>query len=70
MRAPRWRRSRAGDDRGRQPRRDHELRAILGVLRDAEDVPLAPAPGIEALSELIQSTRERGVEVRLDVDGE
>ena len=45
-----------------------ELRAILGVLR--ADTPLAPAPGLDQLGELVARTREDGVQVGLDVDGE
>jgi signal transduction histidine kinase len=49
-----------------------ELRAILGVLRDGEDraVPLTPAPGLDDVADLVRRTREEGVDVHIDVDGE
>jgi signal transduction histidine kinase len=49
-----------------------ELRAILGILRDPDggEPPLAPAPGVETVAELVQSTRDGGVDVRLQSSGE
>ena len=49
-----------------------ELRAILGVLRSAEDrdAPLRPAPGIDDVPELIRRTRDDGVHVRLELTGD
>jgi signal transduction histidine kinase len=49
-----------------------ELRTVLGVLRDRDgsDAPRAPAPGIENISELIEGTRQSGLDVRVTVDGE
>ena len=49
-----------------------ELRAILGVLRDGEDraAPLTPAPGLDDVADLVTRTREEGIDVQLDVDGE
>jgi signal transduction histidine kinase len=49
-----------------------ELRAILGVLRDGDDdeVPLAPAPALDEVADLVRRTRDEGVDVRLDVVGE
>ncbi len=47
-----------------------ELRAILGVLRDDRDTPLAPAPGLDQLPELVARAREDGIDVDLDVAGE
>jgi signal transduction histidine kinase len=49
-----------------------ELRAILGVLRDGadRDAPLTPAPGLDAVADLVRRTREEGVDVRIDVAGE
>jgi signal transduction histidine kinase len=49
-----------------------ELRAILGVLRDGEDrdVPLTPAPGLDAVADLVRRTRDEGVDVHIDVAGE
>jgi signal transduction histidine kinase len=50
-----------------------ELRAMLGVLRSAEDgfdAPLAPSPGLAGLGELAKPLAEAGIEVTLDVDPE
>jgi signal transduction histidine kinase len=49
-----------------------ELRAILGVLRDRDDgdAPLSPAPGVDTVAELVQRTREGGLDVQLEVTGE
>jgi signal transduction histidine kinase len=49
----------------------HELRAILGVLRDgdAREAPLAPAPGVETIPELVKASSEGGDDVQLDVSG-
>jgi signal transduction histidine kinase len=49
-----------------------ELRAILGVLRNADDgeAPLTPTPGLDTVAELVQRSREGGLDVRLDVSGE
>jgi signal transduction histidine kinase len=49
-----------------------ELRAILGVLRDDADpdAPLAPAPGLDQLPDLVARAREDGVDVDLNVDGQ
>jgi signal transduction histidine kinase len=47
-----------------------ELRAILGVLRDVDDAPLTPAPGLDTLAELVDDTRDQGVDVQLEVNGE
>ena len=48
-----------------------ELRAILGVLRDRElpDAPLVPAPSLDNIAELVQGTREAGLEVALEISG-
>lgn len=47
-----------------------ELRGILGVLRDGEEsAPLAPAPGIATVADLIERAREHGIDVRLDSRG-
>jgi signal transduction histidine kinase len=48
-----------------------ELRAILGVLRDgdAREAPLAPAPGVETIPELIKASSDGSVDVQLDVIG-
>jgi signal transduction histidine kinase len=49
-----------------------ELRRILGLLRDddAEEVSLAPAPGICDLARLADTVREAGVPARLAVTGD
>jgi signal transduction histidine kinase len=49
-----------------------ELRAILGVLRDADgtEVPLEPAPGLEGVASLVDRFREGGSEIELEVAGE
>ena len=48
-----------------------ELRAILGVLRDPDDhaAPRAPAPGVDAIAQLVARTRDDGVAVNLHVTG-
>jgi signal transduction histidine kinase len=50
----------------------NELRAILGILRtaDAGKAPLAPAPGVETIAELVDRSRTGGLDVQLDVTGE
>ena len=49
-----------------------ELRAILGVLRDPEstEAPLAPAPGIEHIAELVDNARATGLDARIEVSGD
>jgi signal transduction histidine kinase len=49
-----------------------ELRAVLGVLRDGDtgEAPLAPAPGVETIPELVKACSEGGVDVKLEVTGE
>jgi signal transduction histidine kinase len=45
-----------------------DLRAILGLLRDDGDAePLAPAPGLEAVPELVDGIRRAGVAVEVDL---
>lgn len=60
----------------------HEMRALLGVLRDGEtgarnaagpgtrDAALVPAPGLADLGSLVRRTGEAGVQVDLSVCGE
>jgi signal transduction histidine kinase len=60
----------------------HEMRALLGVLRDGEtgarngvrpgtpDTALVPAPGLADLDRLVERTGEAGVRVDLSVRGE
>lgn len=47
-----------------------ELRAMLGVLRSADDggAPLAPVPSLVRLAELAEPMREAGIDVVLHVD--
>jgi signal transduction histidine kinase len=49
-----------------------ELRAILGVLREADgtEVPLDPAPGLDGVSSLVDRFRQAGGDIELEVDGE
>jgi signal transduction histidine kinase len=49
-----------------------ELRAILGVLRDRDhsDPPRTPSPGVENIAELVQRTRDAGLEVQLEISGD
>jgi signal transduction histidine kinase len=47
-----------------------EMRALLGVLRrDGDGLQLAPQPGLARLEALVERTRERGLEVGLQVEG-
>jgi signal transduction histidine kinase len=46
-----------------------ELRAIVGVLREDKSAPLAPAPGIAQLPDLVSRAREDGVDVEIAIDG-
>lgn len=49
-----------------------ELRAILGVLRDRDDLaaPYTPAPSIENIADLVQRARDAGLDARLEVTGD
>jgi signal transduction histidine kinase len=49
-----------------------ELRAILGVLREADgaEVPLEPAPGLDGVAPLVDRFREAGADIELEVAGE
>jgi signal transduction histidine kinase len=47
-----------------------ELRAIVGVLRADTDAPLAPAPGIEQLDDLVARARADGVAIDLSIAGD
>ncbi|MFD1828803.1 sensor histidine kinase [Streptomyces desertarenae] len=48
-----------------------ELRATLGVLRQADEeaVPTAPAPGLEDVGALVERARAAGLDARLVVEG-
>jgi signal transduction histidine kinase len=45
-----------------------ELRATVGVLRDDEDAPLAPTPGLDQLDTLVDNARGAGVTVNVDCE--
>ncbi len=45
----------------------HEMRAVLGVLRDSEN-GRAPEPGLEQVNELAAMAREAGLDVKLQID--
>jgi signal transduction histidine kinase len=49
-----------------------ELRAILGVRREADgaEIPLEPAPGLDAVASLVDRFRGTGADIELDVEGE
>ena len=49
-----------------------ELRVILGVLRepDGSSAPFEPAPGLDAVRELIERARVSGLDVTLELDGD
>jgi signal transduction histidine kinase len=48
-----------------------EMRRLLGVLADGEDLrALAPQPGLEDLPELVSSTCAAGLDASIQVDGE
>jgi signal transduction histidine kinase len=45
----------------------HELRALVGVLREGEGpAPLTPTPGLDALTDLVGTVRDAGLVVDLD----
>jgi signal transduction histidine kinase len=48
-----------------------ELRAILGVLRDGDqsDAPRSPMPGVDDLPQLVDRSREAGLDIRFQSDG-
>ncbi|MGP3683828.1 sensor histidine kinase [Streptomyces sp. IBSNAI002] len=46
-----------------------ELRTILGLLHAREDSALAPQPTLEQLDDLIRSSRQAGVKIRLTIEG-
>jgi signal transduction histidine kinase len=45
-----------------------ELRSTVGVLRDDEDAPLAPTPGLDQLDTLVDNARGAGVTVNVDCE--
>jgi signal transduction histidine kinase len=48
----------------------NEMRRLLGMLRETEDVSLAPQPGLAALDSLAAQMREAGLPVSVEVVGE
>src|SRR5438093_2595167 len=46
------------------------MRRLLGVLRQGETPALAPQPGLDALTGLVDAMREAGLEVELRIEGE
>jgi signal transduction histidine kinase len=48
----------------------NEMRRLLGMLRDTEEAPLAPQPGLAAIDALVAQVRDAGLPVSVDVDGE
>ncbi len=49
----------------------HDLRRLLGVLRDGDDrAPLAPQPGLTGLDDLLASVRRTGIAVDCRIEGE
>ncbi|MER7015499.1 sensor histidine kinase [Saccharopolyspora sp. NPDC000359] len=47
-----------------------DLRAALGVLRQVDEAPVGPAPGLGRLDDLVAQARATGLAVRVEVDGE
>jgi signal transduction histidine kinase len=47
-----------------------ELRATVGVLRGNTPAPLTPTPGLSELDRIVESTRQAGIEVHVEVEGE
>ena len=45
-----------------------ELRSTVGVLRDDDEVPLAPTPGLDQVDTLIDNARNAGVAITVDCD--
>lgn len=46
-----------------------EMRQMLGLLRDDDDAPRAPDPGLAELDGLVAQLREAGLQVDVDVEG-
>ena len=46
-----------------------EMRQMLGLLRDDEDAPRAPDPGLAELDGLVAQLREAGLQVDVEVEG-
>ena len=53
------------------PRRAHEIRSLLGVLRrEDEELALAPQPSLAHVDSLVERVRASGLPVTLRVEGE
>jgi signal transduction histidine kinase len=52
---------------GRQALND--MRALLGVLRQDDDRPLAPQPDADTIPDLVEQVRSGGLEVTLEISG-
>jgi DNA-binding NarL/FixJ family response regulator len=48
----------------------NEMRRLLGMLRETEDVARAPQPGLASLDALVAQVREAGLAVSVEVEGE
>jgi signal transduction histidine kinase len=48
----------------------NEMRRLLGMLRETEDVSLAPQPGLAAIDSLVAQVRQAGLPVSVEVVGE
>lgn len=48
----------------------NEMRRLLGMLRETEDVSLEPQPGLAAIDSLVAQVREAGLPVSVEVVGE
>ena len=48
----------------------NEMRRLLEMLRESEDPPLAPQPGLAAVDTLVAQVREAGLPVSVEVDGD
>jgi signal transduction histidine kinase len=46
-----------------------EMRRLLTVLRDDDELALEPLPGMDQLDALVSATREAGVDVTVQIDG-
>ena len=46
-----------------------EMRGLLALLRNSDDTPLAPQPGLSELDRVVEETRAAGAEIGLSVEG-
>jgi signal transduction histidine kinase len=59
---------RAIEDSGRDAL--EEMRRLLAMVRDGDDLALEPLPGMDRVDALAESARSAGIEVRIRVEGE